>query len=573
MSTFPMTIESINGNPKLGVQISGISALERCGRTISGIGDFNGDSINDVAIGTYSSSGIDRTYIVYGGGLPNVIDLNNIVGDNTKGFILTGFDGAGRVTGIGDVNGDLLGDILITDRRTMWIVYGNTGLNNLDVKTLNNSQGFKINSNGRANGAGDVNGDGIDDIVVCDYGNTGFIGFIIYGSKNISSDSVDLYSKNGTKEIVGLANSVSCSFINKAGDVNGDGIDDIIIGAEAASPFFRTNAGESYVLYGNKMGLSDIDLMSLNNQQGFKIFGGRVDDYTGASVGKAGDINSDGFDDIIIAHKYQQGIGHVIYGRNTTLLTNVDLYQPITSDKGFTISRNSKPQYSDTRGMNVGYAGDFNNDGIDDLVIGIREYSSFSGGDSSFSGEIYVIYGNKNGLDNIDLDKFNLSQGLKIISNGLLVDVGLGGETDNGGSASNIGDINGDGFDDIIIGADTFSINTNFNTNYGAGAAFIIYGANTSLSSPLPTPMPTSPSTGSATGSGTTPPSPVTNPLPVPSTSGSESFSPSPAPMTPSPVTNSLPSHSTSDSESLLSSHTFELVTIIGTTIIAEFLL
>ncbi len=88
--------------------------------------------------------------------------------------------------------------------------------------------------------------------------------------------------------------------VNKVGDTNDDGIAGVIISAKYASPLNRTNAGESYVIYGIKdKYFNDIDLSNLSRSQGFKISGGKPNDRASA-INEAGDVNSDGIDDIIV---------------------------------------------------------------------------------------------------------------------------------------------------------------------------------------------------------------------------------------------------------------------------------
>ena len=94
----------------------------------------------------------------------------------------------------------------------------------------------------------------------------------------------------------------SGSSVSSAGDVNGDGFDDLIIGADGAEPNGINGAGQSYVVFGQAGGFSpSIDLSSsfLNGSNGF-VLNGNTGDFSGSSVSGAGDINGDGFDDLII---------------------------------------------------------------------------------------------------------------------------------------------------------------------------------------------------------------------------------------------------------------------------------
>jgi hypothetical protein len=112
--------------------------------------------------------------------------------------------------------------------------------------------------------------------------------------------------------------------ISSAGDVNGDGVDDLLIGAPDADPGGREDAGEAYLIFGKAGGLGDINLATLTPDAGLKISGAGEDDATGSSVRAAGDINGDGYADIVIGAPHfsaitsESGQAHVIYGRDFT---------------------------------------------------------------------------------------------------------------------------------------------------------------------------------------------------------------------------------------------------------------
>ena len=113
--------------------------------------------------------------------------------------------------------------------------------------------------------------------------------------------------------------------VSNAGDVNGDGIDDLLVGAIGADPDSDSNAGESYVVFGSSSGFSaTFDLGSLNGSNGFTIKGVDAGDQSGWSVSNAGDINNDGIDDIIIGAKFadaggdsNSGESYVVFGSNS----------------------------------------------------------------------------------------------------------------------------------------------------------------------------------------------------------------------------------------------------------------
>ena len=147
---------------------------------------------------------------------------------------------------------------------------------------------------------------------------------MVFGSAAPFAASFDLSSLNGTNGFVinGIdGNDLSGRSVSSAGDINGDGFDDILIGAYAASPN-GDESGESYVVFGSAAPFAaSLDLSTLNGTNGFVINGISAYDYSGYSVSSAGDINGDGFDDILIGAHYanpngaESGESYVIFGR------------------------------------------------------------------------------------------------------------------------------------------------------------------------------------------------------------------------------------------------------------------
>ncbi|MGB4190969.1 MAG: hypothetical protein WBJ81_00255 [Rickettsiales bacterium] len=176
--------------------------------------------------------------------------------------------------------------------------------------------------------------------------------------------------------INGTLNSGSGTSVAGAGDVNNDGYDDIIIGA----PWASSNAGEFYVVYGSAS-INDINLATLTSVQGFSISGLSGDYYANPAAG-AGDVNNDGYADFII----NAGISYVIYGKDFP--EDIDL-SILTSAQGFSISA------SNFYISSVAGAGDVNNDGYDDVIIGAPNANNYAGAS-------YVIYGGTL-LKNIDV--------------------------------------------------------------------------------------------------------------------------------------------------------------------------
>ena len=170
------------------------------------------------------------------------------------------------------------------------------------------------------------------------------------------------------------ANDISGSSVASAGDVNGDGFADLIVGAYRASPH-DTYSGASYVVFGQASGFAaNIDLSSLDGTTGFKLSGAAAGDHSGFSVASAGDVNGDGFADLIVGagsagpNGSASGASYVVFGKASGFAANVDL-SSLDGLTGFKLS--GETAYDDS-GRSVASAGDVNGDGFADLIVGAR---------------------------------------------------------------------------------------------------------------------------------------------------------------------------------------------------------
>jgi len=359
------------------------------------------------------------------------------------------------------------------------VVFGsNSGFDSeLALSSLDGSNGFVINgiTDGDYSGisvssAGDVNGDGIDDVIVGALFAGGGAGesYVVFGNSSGFDSSLDLSGLDGRNGflITGVDDTdLSGQRVSSAGDVNGDGFDDVIIGANSASPNGTRYAGESYVVFGRSKFSRSLALSRLNGRNGFVINGIDDLDRSGDAVGGAGDVNGDGFDDVIIGATKAgsngiplTGESYVVFGRSSDFSSSLDL-SDLDGDNGFVINGADE---RDVSGNAVSGAGDVNGDGFEDVVIGA---ASADPNGRINAGEGYVVFGRSGGFGSaLDLSTLEGSDGFVI--NGIE-------EGDfSGRSVSGAGDVNGDGIDDVIIGA----LRADPNGNSYAGKSYVLFG-------------------------------------------------------------------------------------------------
>ncbi|YAG07099.1 Calcium-binding protein [Nostoc sp. DSM 114167] len=497
MANSVFNLSDLNGTN--GFAVNGINANDRSGYSVSNAGDINGDGIDDLIIGAFysypNSILVGQSYVVFGSKRGFDAQLNLSTLNGTNGFVINGIypgDKLGiSVSSAGDINGDGIDDLIIgaflatpngDASGQSYVVFGNKGgfSAQLNLSTLNGANGFAINgitqndgSGKSVSSAGDINGDGIDDLIIgasgaAPNGDASGQSYVVFGSKGGFNAQLNLSTLNGTNGFIinGInAGDFSGNSVSSAGDINGDGLDDLIIGAFGGDPNGDTS-GQSYVVFGSKGGFSaQLNLSTLNGTNGFVINGINAYDELGVSVSNAGDINGDGLVDLIIGapgvdpNGIFSGQSYVVFGSKGNFGASFDL-STLNGTNGFAI--NGMNAY-DELGFSVSSAGDINGDGIDDLIIGALNADPNGNQDS---GQSYVVFGSKEGFNaQLNLSTLNGTKGFTI--NGINA-----GDT-SGSSVSNAGDINGDGIDDLIIGASGGDPNGD---RENSGQSYVLFG-------------------------------------------------------------------------------------------------
>ncbi|GAB4190928.1 MAG: hypothetical protein Kow00105_05130 [Phycisphaeraceae bacterium] len=488
---------SNGGDGTQGVVFNGVNPGDWAGYAVSSAGDFNGDGYDDLIIGARDADPISNNdgtvYIVFGmpGGFPAEIDLGTLNG--TDGFAIHAEavrDSLGvSVASAGDVNGDGLDDVIIgadladpngNRSGSVYVIYGSTGpfAPTFDLSTLNGTNGYKFNGAATddrtgfsVNTAGDINGDGLNDVVIgtltADDGVTPDTGraYVIYGSTSAMPALLTPASLNGTNGLIltGPETGGRAGFsVSSLGDVNGDGIDDLRIGAPDSTVGSNVNAGKTYIVFGSSSLPAEVLLGALNGTDGFVIEGAAADDDLGFSGAELGDINGDGFADILVSapassDPNRPGEAYVIFGQTGPFSASISV-STLNGTNGFALIGVDN---GDDTGFNVSGVGDVNGDGFDDLLIG----APMAAGGVFENGEAFLFFGHSGAYAaSIDLATLPGNGGMRFDGAGVLDHAGR--------YVSRAGDVNGDGFDDFVIGARDADVNA----NNDAGRAYLIFG-------------------------------------------------------------------------------------------------
>jgi hypothetical protein len=414
-------------------------------------GDVNGDGYADVIVGAPGNGigGEGSAYVYHGSpaGPQSTADAfyYGQQQDQQLGY---------SVSDAGDVNGDGYADILIgtphydgggTDAGYAGIVMGSEdGLTNPAVWfVVGNAAGDMLGYD--VAGIGDVNGDGYDDAAVsAPYTDDGFSSPDAGAVHVYHGSSGGLSATPNWTELGSDANELFGYSIDTAGDVNGDGLSDLIVGAVNYDDG-QTGEGGAFVFEGTPSGLTSSSAWVGESNQTSARFG--------ASVSTAGDVNGDGYSDVIVGADDYDGVAARSGGAWVYLGSGAGVRPyPAWSASG--------EQSAHKYGHSVATAGDVNGDGFADVAVGALQYS----GTENEEGKVYVYHGHTLGVAPTAAWTFESNQA----------------QAHLGVSVATAGDVNGDGYADVIMGADGYD-----DSHTDEGRSWVFLGSSSGLS---PTP-------------------------------------------------------------------------------------
>ncbi|GAA3865119.1 hypothetical protein GCM10022381_06130 [Leifsonia kafniensis] len=468
--------------------------------------DVNGDGHEDTVTGDWfwkrgPTSNAGAAYVLLGTADPvggkigtgGAVGTVRIDGPN----IPNAFAGM-SVSCLNDINGDGYDDVIVGSNRTqrVWVILGAADFEPVDVDVLG-TRGFEVTNldavaensapGGSANfgyavsGLGDVNGDGLADFAIVDnlYDhpadevagtpaalNIGRV-WVIAGSTDVKK--VDVASESAAARVLFTIDGNGGQIISaeNVGDINGDGLADVVLGSYAATPWGTSApvAGAAYAVFGSTQP-QRLNVGSLG-EHGFAVYGGqRGRDRLGTSIAPLGDINSDGKADFVVggdgvtnaATGARNGGAAVVFGSDSTQTvftvpgaTSGSVYSctdTALNTSGVCASGTLARGYwidgaadGDKLGWSSAGIADLNGDGVPEVLLGAYGHDSAG----SNAGAVYVVYGQPNGNGTISTAALASAQGLRLDGSSAGAQLGR--------SVGSVTDFDGNGVPDVVSGA------------------------------------------------------------------------------------------------------------------------
>ncbi len=445
-AAYPVTIDPLSTSPNWTAESNQDSAYY--GRSVAPAGDINGDGYSDVIIGAYyfdNGQANEGRAFVYHGSASGLSATANWTAEPNQA---NAYFGASVATA-GDVNGDGYSDVVIgayaydnsqTDEGRAFVYHGSASGLSAGASWSSGSGQYGAYFGYSVAPAGDVNGDGFSDLIV---GAPNFSNgqsnegraFVYHGSASGLSATADWTAESNQ------ADSYYGRAAATAGDLNGDGYSDVIVGA------FRydngqTDEGRAFAYHGSASGLSAAANWTAESDQ--------ANAYFGLSVATAGDVNGDGYSDVVVgARSYDngqtdEGRAYVYHGSSTGL----------SPSPNWTAESD---QSGAAFGFSVAPAGDVNGDGYSEVIVGAYLYDN----GQSNEGRAFVYHGSASGL--------SAAANWTAESDQAYAELGW--------SVAPAGDVNGDGYSDVIVGATSYD-----NGQGDEGRAYVYHGGASGLS-------------------------------------------------------------------------------------------
>ena len=374
-------------------------SAESFGQIVSQAGDVNGDGYDDLIVGAPSRPNTGAAYVFTGSsaGL-SVLPATTLVGAGGSGF-------GGSAVGVGDLNADGYDDLLVGAQyddgargEIAFFLGSSSGIPEEPTLEVAGDPGSYLGD--QVAGAGDVDGDGYDDAVAgAYYANTGAGRFVVYDGGAAGPATSTIWEGDAGAHL-------GCA-VDGGLDVNADGYSDVIVGSYDA-----TNTGLAYVFHGSALGVGAVAETTLRDGETGDLFGGRV--------AALGDVDADGFDDVAVSAPYAaDNTGRVfVYGGS-----------PQGVLPAMTASQAGDSE-SSLFGWGISPAEDVNLDGFADVVVGAPEWTGLKG-------RAWVYPGSSLGLTAPYNSRFDGPEGMARF----------------GTSVSELGDSDGDGTAEIVVGA------------------------------------------------------------------------------------------------------------------------
>jgi len=436
-----LTVEPLSTCPTWTIE--GEQADTLFGAFVATAGDVNGDGFDDVLVGAPNfgnGQSNEGRALLFLGSAGSLATSPAWTAESEQAFARLG-----PVTSAGDVNGDGFDDVLVgapdfTDdlyqEGGAFVYLGSaTGLATAPAWSAEGDQVFAYFGSAVAC-AGDVNGDGFDDVLVGAYN---------FENGEVNEGGAFLYLGSATGLATspawtadgGQTSSLFGAQVASAGDVNGDGYDDVLVGAQQLTDGDSAEGG-AFLYLGSALGLA--------SAPAWTVEGGQPDAALGRSLASAGDVNGDGFDDVLVGAP-SASFGEAYEGRVSVYLGSPS--GPSTSPD-WTAEGDSP---SALFGVSVASAGDVNGDGYDDVILGADRFE-----------RVLVYTGSAAGLSSTPSWT----------------------ETDVGDVVASAGDVNGDGYDDVLVGEPAF---THGQTREGRALAYLGSLAGIQPPPSVPTPF------------------------------------------------------------------------------------